>query len=107
MPKTLTQLQRQIARLREQAEAMHQQEVDEVIARIREAIDHYGLSAADLGFAPRRVRARRVAPRVSRKKAASIKYRDDAGNTWTGHGRRPRWYLEALAAGKTAKDLAA
>jgi DNA-binding protein H-NS len=53
-----------------------------------------------------------VAPK--RKKAAAkkklggtIRYRDDAGNTWTGFGPKPRWYKEALAAGKSPEQLAA
>lgn len=27
-------------------------------------------------------------------------------DTWSGMGRKPRWYTDALAAGKTAEDLA-
>ena len=34
-----------------------------------------------------------------------IRYRDDAGNAWTGRGTRPKWFLAALAAGKSAQDL--
>ena len=35
------------------------------------------------------------------------KYRNptDPGQTWTGRGKRPRWYSAALAAGKKEKDL--
>jgi DNA-binding protein H-NS len=33
------------------------------------------------------------------------KYRDEAGNTWTGRGKRPNWFLQALATGKTPQDL--
>lgn len=28
-----------------------------------------------------------------------VKYRDDAGNTWTGVGQRPRWLVARLHAG--------
>jgi DNA-binding protein H-NS len=34
-----------------------------------------------------------------------IKYRDDAGNAWTGRGTKPKWFVAALAAGKTPQDL--
>jgi len=35
------------------------------------------------------------------------KYRNpgDPGQTWTGRGKRPRWFAAALAAGKKDKDL--
>lgn len=31
---------------------------------------------------------------------------DNADQTWTGKGRRPDWFNAAIAAGKTAEDLA-
>ena len=34
-----------------------------------------------------------------------IKYRDAAGNAWTGRGTRPKWFLATLASGKTAEQL--
>lgn len=33
------------------------------------------------------------------------RYHDDAGNTWTGDGKRPGLFIAALAAGKTVEDL--
>ena len=46
----------------------------------------------------------------SRKKTrqkAKAKYRNpaDHAQTWSGRGKRPRWYNAALAAGKKEKDL--
>jgi len=41
------------------------------------------------------------------KPAGAIKYRDEAGNTWTGRGTRPKWFLAAVAAGKTPEQLLA
>lgn len=35
-----------------------------------------------------------------------VKYRDDAGNTWTGIGQRPRWLQKALAAGASLESFA-
>ena len=36
------------------------------------------------------------------------KYRhpENPALTWSGRGRKPQWFVEALAAGKTAEDLA-
>ena len=116
MPKTLAQLNKQIAQLQKQADAVRQKEVDDVISRIKEAVEHYGLTAADLGFgqATRRGRppkssapVRKATRGAARKKPGKVKYRDDAGHTWSGHGRRPQWYIDAIASGKTPEQLAA
>lgn len=138
--KTLAQIQSQIDKLQKEAEAIRAREVADVIGRIKEAIAHYGLSAADLGLdgkasrAPARksgakaakaakaVKAAAADPAVApkgRRRAAGgggakaakparvsvIKYADDQGHTWTGVGKRPNWFLAAIAAGKTADDL--
>ena len=34
----------------------------------------------------------------------SVKYRDSAGNTWTGRGRMPRWMVAATKGGKAKKE---
>lgn len=87
-----------------------------VVARMKVAIEHYGLTAADLGFTGRTTKAVKAKGEVvatkSRKKAVKkpagvIRYRDDAGNTWTGHGKRPKWFLAALESGKQPESLAA
>ncbi|QDL36607.1 H-NS family nucleoid-associated regulatory protein [Rhodoferax sediminis] len=114
MAKTLTQLNAQIAKLQKEVEAVKAKEAIGVIERIKEAIAHYGLTAADLGFSRRGTKAAETAGKVVAKKkrkkmakkpAGVIRYRDEAGNTWTGHGKRPRWYLAALESGKTPEDL--
>lgn len=136
MTKSLAQLNAQIEKLQRQAEALRAEEVAGVIARIREAIDHYGLTAADLGFgraggaapkprrrtgSPTKVRPKGLGARIAAtpsagkgrtgkrpgaKKPGVIRFRDQAGNTWTGHGKRPNWFKAALDAGKTPDDLA-
>lgn len=118
MPKTLAQIRKQIAQLEEQAKSIRQREISGVVARIREAISHYGLTAEDLGFGSgaggggRKTRKPRKAKgagkaKAPRKTVGAVKYRDEAGNTWTGRGRRPKWFTDALAAGKTAEQMAA
>jgi DNA-binding protein H-NS len=114
--KTLAQLNQQIESLRRQAEEIKNKEVPSVVGRIKEAIAAYGLTAADLGFGVRAGNAaagkgKRAAKKVGAKKVAAkktageIKFRDESGNEWTGRGKRPGWYLAALAAGKTVDDL--
>jgi DNA-binding protein H-NS len=43
----------------------------------------------------------------SRKRVAP-KYRspDDVEQTWSGRGRKPRWFLDQIGAGKTPEDMA-
>ena len=44
--------------------------------------------------------------RKKAKRAASKSYKDDAGNSWSGMGPKPRWLKAALDAGKSLEDLA-
>ena len=39
--------------------------------------------------------------------AVAPKYADDAGNTWSGRGRKPGWLKDALRSGKSLNDLLA
>ena len=43
-----------------------------------------------------------------KKKKVAAKYQNpaDKSQTWSGRGRQPIWYKEALAAGKSPDDLA-
>ena len=44
----------------------------------------------------------------SSRAPAAAKYRhpENPALTWSGGGRKPRWFIEALEAGKTTSDLA-
>jgi DNA-binding protein H-NS len=99
---TYQSISREIAALQAQAEAIKKKEAAEVIARIKDAIAQYDLSAEDLGFGGGRGAAK--SPKSSRSTAAGG-YTDGQGNTWSGRGRRPQWLLDAIAAGKTLEEL--
>jgi DNA-binding protein H-NS len=47
-------------------------------------------------------------PATRKRSASSAKYANpaNAADTWTGRGRKPRWFSEAMAAGKKPEDLA-
>ncbi len=123
--KTLQKLKAKIAEMQQEAaalEAEQAKEVAEVVAKIKVAIEHYGLTAEDLGLAGRiakrakaPVKAAAKKPRMAavakrpavKKSVGVIKYRDDAGNTWTGHGKRPGWFKAAIEGGKDSRDLLA
>jgi DNA-binding protein H-NS len=112
---TLEVLHAQIAELQSQAEAIRKKEIAEVIAKMKVAIEHYGITAADLGLKATRATKSKTSPFAAKasknggspKAARGFKYADDQGNTWVGMGKRPHWFTAALAAGKTPEDLLA
>ncbi len=117
MAKTYAQIQSQIRKLQLEADALKAKEIAGVVARIQEAIAHYGLTPADLfakaGGPVRRQPAARTAARHGKAPKAAkpaktplpAKYQDEAGHQWSGVGKRPNWFKDALAAGKTAEEL--
>lgn len=60
--------------------------------------------ARELGFSIAELTGAKVA---KTRAPAAAKYADPANhaNTWSGRGRQPRWFAEALAAGKKPEDL--
>jgi DNA-binding protein H-NS len=67
-----------------------------------------GVTLADLGgAASAKPAAPAKAPKKPRKSRGmvAIKYRDEAGNTWTGRGKTPRWLVEAEKAGKPRENF--
>ena len=119
MAKTYTQMLKQIEDLKARAENVRRREIGGVVSRIRDAIEHYGLTAADLGLAgggtakatgtartkPGRKpgRPKKIATKPNK---VAPKYRDESGNTWAGRGMRPIWLRDALAAGRKLEDFA-
>lgn len=70
----------------------------EALAELEEKARAMGYSLAELTGA--------VAPR---KRAAAVpKYANpaDSSDTWSGRGRKPRWFEAALKAGKTPESMA-
>ena len=111
-------IEAEIEKLKREADSIRASEIAEVVAKIKAAIDAYGLTAADLGLASRPGRKpaggkaarpaakRRRGPAAKRGRSARpVKYRDAEGRSWVGFGKRPAWFVAALAAGKTPEDL--
>ncbi len=114
MARTLADIKRNIEKLQKEAEGVKAKEVVGVIQRIKIAIETYGLTPEDLfGTKIKKIRLPKVATaakvkKTTKKAAAQMKFTDPAsGKGWSGHGRRPDWYLKAIASGKTPEDLAA
>jgi DNA-binding protein H-NS len=94
--KTYSAIKAEIAKLKKQAEALRKTEVAGVIAKIKEAIAAYALTAADLGLGRGAAKAMRTSKARSGKKTGTTigvaKYRDPkTGKTWTGRGKPPAW----------------
>jgi DNA-binding protein H-NS len=97
---TLEELIRQKAELEQAIERARADTRNSVPAEIRTLMSASGLALADL--APSRTAPKAPASR----KPVAAKYRDEAGNTWSGRGLKPKWLSEALARGKSLKDFA-
>ena len=109
--RTAQEIDAEIARLQNERAQLREAEKAGVVARMKEAIAYYGITAADLalGVATRKARAKASQDKTpkTQRAAGRIKYQDDAGRTWSGYGPKPKWFTEALAAGKTEADLRA
>lgn len=73
--------------------------------RKRIALTELEEKARELGFSL----AELTGNKVQRKRSASTpKYANPANpdDTWSGRGRKPRWFAEALAAGSSTESMA-
>jgi DNA-binding protein H-NS len=110
MAQTYAQLQKQIAKLQQQADALRNSEVKGVIERIKVAITHYGLSPEQLGFggaAPKASGRTKVKAATAAKAGVSPRFSDGPGRSWSGRGPRPHWLRDALAAGRSLEEFSA
>ena len=81
---TYKDLLAQKAKLEEQLAAAHAAELESAIAKTRQIVLEYGLTAEDLG----------LVTKARKRKGGTVapKYRDPkTGATWTGRGRAPAW----------------
>ncbi|MDO9639184.1 MAG: H-NS histone family protein [Pseudotabrizicola sp.] len=93
--KELKELQAQVAKA---INGYEDRKKKEALAELDERARAMGFSLAELtGLTPTRKRSPAVA-----------KYANpaDASDTWSGRGRKPRWFEAALKAGKKPDDLA-
>jgi len=92
--KELKDLQSQVAKA---ISSFEDRKRKEAIAELEEIARAKGFSLADL-----------TGVSVSRRRSPAVaKYANpaDASDTWSGRGRKPRWFNDALAAGKSPEDL--
>ena len=80
---TYKELQDQIQSLQKEAENIRLEEIKNAVAEIRRLMAEYDLSVSDLQDSSKK---KKSIPGYS-----NVKYRDEAGNTWSGRGRVPAW----------------
>jgi DNA-binding protein H-NS len=93
--KELKDLQSQVAKA---IASFEDRKKRQALAELEDKAREMGFSLAELTGSP-----------VGRKRTPSVaKFRNpaDASDTWTGRGRKPRWFEAALKAGKKPDDMA-
>lgn len=103
MAQSFQQLQKQIEILKAKAEQIKLSELKGVVAKIRAAIEAYGITRQDL-FGTSAETAPRKQPRGPAR-AGKAKFSDGKGNTWVGRGKRPQWLRDALESGAKLEDF--
>ena len=110
------EIRSKINELQKQADELFVAEKKAAIADIKDKIRLYGLSAADVGLAPKVAKEPKVAKPARAAKPSAVKsaksakaaktvpaapkFRGPNGETWGGgRGKRPQWVNAALAAG--------
>lgn len=94
---TYEELQEKIAKMQAEAEALRAEELNGVIAEIKEKISVYGLTAEDL------FKAARGARKASAGGTVPVKYRNGDAQ-WTGRGKKPIWVREIEEAGGNIEE---
>jgi DNA-binding protein H-NS len=69
----------------------------ETLARLRELARSEGFQLEEL--------TSMTATRKRAPSAVTFANPADASDTWSGRGRKPRWFIEAIASGKSRDDL--
>lgn len=95
--KQLTDL---IARAEKRLQSLAEEKVAKARAKLASLAKAEGFTLEEL-LGGKRGRKAKV------KRVVKPKYRNpaNAAETWSGRGKRPRWFAAALAAGKKEKDL--
>lgn len=90
-----------IANAERQKKKMHRQKINDVRRELTQQAKTAGYSIEELFGAGGRKASTRIGTKVAPK------YRNPANpdQTWTGRGKRPRWFNDALAKGRKEGDM--
>lgn len=94
--------QNQLNELIHRAESRKHELAREKIGKVREKIA--ALAKAE-GFTIEELFGGRARPKTRRPAKPKFRNPADHAQTWSGRGKRPRWFSAALTAGKKEKDL--
>lgn len=97
---TYNDLLKQIESLTKQAEELRKTEISTVIADIKDKMETFGITLADLGAA----RATKKAGGSGAGSKVAVKYRNGS-DTWSGRGRTPKWLADAEANGANRESF--
>lgn len=107
----LEQMEFQADELRRKTEALRQEHESLVIDRIKTVVAHLRIAPEQI-YGPLNAETWKAYGdqaaqdrQIRRRAPATQKYHDGEGNTWSGRGKRPHWFVAALSAGKTPEDL--
>ena len=99
-------IQKEIARLQKQAQALKAKQRTPVIASIIRSMREYDITPEEITTAYNKKAARRSSSSSAVKRTVPPKYRHpQTGATWTGRGKAPRWITEAEAEGKSREQF--
>lgn len=98
---TYKELLAQSQELARQAEEARKRELGEVIAKIKSLMAEYEIHVEDLTARTSSPKKKSVEPRDK----VAPKYKNEAGQTWTGRGKPPKWVTDHIEAGGTREDL--
>jgi len=95
------QLDELIEQASQQKVALQRERRDEVKAKLARIARDEGFSIEELFGGARKARSKTAGTKVA------AKYRNPAkpAETWSGRGKRPRWFSDALEHGKREEDL--
>jgi DNA-binding protein H-NS len=94
---THQELLQKIADLQKQADLLKNSERKGVIDQVNGLIADFDIKPSELRFAGKAAKGG--------KKSVAVKYRDSAGNTWSGRGRTPTWLAAAESNGKRRESF--
>lgn len=106
-------IQKEIEKLRKQAEALQSKKRKPVIQSIVRSMKEYDISIEEVAAAfgkagaakPKGVRKTATRTRGVRGPVAPKYRHPQTGDTWTGRGKAPRWVVDAEATGKSRQEF--
>lgn len=102
----IVQAEAKVNALRNELHQQKQTERLQAITLIKERINLFQLSAADLGFSEKKGVASKKLSRTNKGTVVAPKYSNPAtGKTWSGRGRTPNWLAKYLLDGKSKNDF--